>query len=302
MDRQSITAELVQRLIADQFPRFCELPVRPVALNGWDNVTFRLGEEYSVRLPSHDRYVAQIDKEHRWLHVLAPQLPLPIPEPVARGAPSTEFPRPWSVYRWLPGVPATPERVSDPVGLARELAEFLTALYGVDASGGPAAGPHSHRRGGPVAVWDEQVQHAIRVLGSEIPVEKANAVWRAAVDADSPGHPVWAHGDVVGSNLLVADGRLSAVIDFGCAAVGDPACDLPIAWWSFSGKSRATFRATVPVNEATWARGRGWALWKALVTLQEARRRGTDGSDASRRFGWRGSPREVLGRVLAEDP
>ena len=302
VNRQSITVELVQGLIADQFPRWAHLAVRPVELNGWDNVTFRLGEDLSVRLPSHERYVAEIDKEHRWLRVLAPQLPLPVPEPVALGEPSAAFPRPWSIYRWLPGVPATPDRVFDPVGLARELAAFLAVLYRVDPSGGPPPGPHSFWRGGPVTVWDEQVQESIADLASEVPGEEVKAVWRAALDAGSSGPAVWVHGDVAGSNLLLTDGRLSGVIDFGCAAVGDPACDLPIAWWSFFGESRAVFKGMVPVDEATWARGRGWALWKALVTLRGARARGSDGRDHGRRMGWRGSPKEVIDQVVADRP
>jgi len=301
MDRAALDVELVERLVADQFPQWAGLPVRPVELNGWDNVTFRLGEELSVRLPSHDMYVAEIDKEHRWLPVLARQLPLPIPEPLAKAEPNTAFPRPWSIYRWLPGMPATPERVTDPVRLAEDLAEFLTALYGVDAAGGPAPGPHSFSRGAPVAVWDEQVDRAIKALASEMPAKAARVVWQTALHASSASPLVWVHGDIVGSNLLLVDGRLSAVIDFGCSAVGDPACDLLIAWCFFSGKSRRAFRALVPVDEATWARGRGWALWKALVSLEGARARGSEGLGAARRMGWRWSPREVIDQILADD-
>ncbi|MDQ6743652.1 MAG: phosphotransferase, partial [Candidatus Dormibacteraeota bacterium] len=137
MHRAEISAALVSRLVAAQFPRWAELPVTPVELDGWDNTTFRLGDEMSVRLPSADRYVAQVDKEQRWLPVLAPQLPLPIPEPLAKGLPSSGFPRAWSIYRWLDGEPATPENVSNPVGLATRLADFLVALYRIDPSGGP---------------------------------------------------------------------------------------------------------------------------------------------------------------------
>jgi len=301
MDRAALDVELVESLVAEQFPQWAGLPVRPVELNGWDNVTFRLGDELSVRLPSHDIYVAEIDKEHRWLPVLAPQLPLPIPEPVARAGPSSAFPRPWSIYRWLPGMPATPEQISDPLQLAEDLAGFLAALYGADSTGGPAPGPHSFSRGGPVAVWDEQVERAIEALASEVPGKAARAVWQTAVDADSAGLPVWVHGDIVGSNLLLVDGRLSAVIDFGCSAVGDPACDLLIAWCFFSGKSRRAFRSLLPLDEAAWARGRGWALWKALVTLEGAHVRGSAGMGAARRMGWRWGPREVIDQVLADD-
>jgi len=165
MDRADITAELVAKLVADQFPGWAGLPVVPVELNGWDNTTFRLGDELSVRLPSADVYVAEIDKEHRWLPVLAPQLSLPIPTPVARAEPSVAFPRPWSVYGWIDGWPATPDRVGDPVAFATDLAGFLASLYQADTTDGPGAGPHSFSRGCAVSVWDDQVRETISVLG-----------------------------------------------------------------------------------------------------------------------------------------
>jgi aminoglycoside phosphotransferase (APT) family kinase protein len=128
MNKADITPALVSRLLAAQFRHWAHLPVAPVELDGWDNATFRLGEDLSVRLPSADVYVAQVEKEHRWLRILAPQLPLPIPEPVAKGAPGCDFPRPWSLYRWLPGEPATVDRVGDVGQLAAALADSLTAL------------------------------------------------------------------------------------------------------------------------------------------------------------------------------
>jgi aminoglycoside phosphotransferase (APT) family kinase protein len=150
MDKAAITPALVSRLVASQFPQWSHLPVLPVALDGWDNTTFRLGEDLSVRLPSADGYVAQVEKEHRWLPVLAPQLPLPIPEPLAKGAPGHGFQRPWSVYRWLAGEHATVERVPELDRFAADLAGFLAALYAIEPAGGPAAGEHSFFRGGPL--------------------------------------------------------------------------------------------------------------------------------------------------------
>ena len=128
MDRDPITADVAARLIAGQFPQWADLPVVPVNLNGWDNTTFRVGSELPVRLPTADRYTAQIAKEHRWLPILAPRLPLPIPVPVALGRPSEEFPRPWSVYRWIAGEPASADQVADPAKFASSLAGFLAAL------------------------------------------------------------------------------------------------------------------------------------------------------------------------------
>jgi aminoglycoside phosphotransferase (APT) family kinase protein len=300
VEKAGITTQLVSRLVADQFPRWADLPVTPVELDGWDNTTFRLGEQLAVRLPSADAYVQQVDKEHRWLPVLGPQLPLEIPRPLAKGVPGSGFPRPWSVYRWLPGEHTTPDRVGDLDRFATDLADFLAALYEVDPGGGPEPGEHNFSRGGPPAVYDNETRAAISALKDEVDADAATEVWEAALAATWDGRPVWVHGDVAASNLLVVDGRLSAVVDFGCSAVGDPACDTVIAWTFLFGESRKLFRDRLPVDEGTWARGRGWALWKALITLVRALEVGAGEPDlASRRFGWRVSSRQVVEEVLA---
>jgi aminoglycoside phosphotransferase (APT) family kinase protein len=295
VEKAAITPEVVSRLVAAQFPQWAHLPVAPVELDGWDNTTFRLGEELSVRLPSADHYVAQVEKEHRWLPVLAPQLPLPIPEPLARGVPGGGFPRPWSVYRWLEGEHATIERIADLSAFATGLADFLAALYAIDPAGGPAAGRHSFFRGGSFSVYGREAREAISALAGEIDTEAANEVLDAALASSRQGPHVWVHGDVTGSNLLVVDGRLSAVVDFGCSAVGDPACDLTIAWTMFSGDSREAFRERLRLDEGTWARARGWALWKAVITLERGE------TDAPERFGWRVDARQVVDEVCADD-
>jgi aminoglycoside phosphotransferase (APT) family kinase protein len=222
MGKESITTELVSRLVATQFPTWAGLPVVQVDLDGHDNTTFRLGDEFSVRLPSADAYVPQVDKEHRWLPYLAPLLPLPIPEPVARGVPALGFPRPWSVYRWRRGEIATAERVEDETRFATDLAGFLAALYAIDPTGGPAAGAHSFLRGGSVATLDSDVREAIATLRHELDAEVATSVWEATLATTWGRPPVWVHGDITNSNLLVTSGRLSGVLDFGCSAVGDP--------------------------------------------------------------------------------
>jgi aminoglycoside phosphotransferase (APT) family kinase protein len=300
VDRDTVSADVAARLVAGQFPQWASLPVVPVKLNGWDNTTFRLGDELSVRLPSADRYVAQVGKEHRWLPVLAPRLPLPIPEPVAMGRPSDEFPRPWSVYRWIPGEPAIAGQVTDLAALASSLAGFLAALNAVDASDGPPAGAHNFFRGGPLTTWDEQVRHLVRLTADDIDAGAAIKVWDAALASSWEQAPVWVHGDMSASNLLVADGALHAVIDFGGAAVGDPSCDLIMEWAFFTGDSAAVFRRGLDHDEATWARGRGWALWKALRTIGEEREGRGDAQAAARQFGWRHSPRQVVDLVIAD--
>jgi len=260
-----IDVSLVRRLIAAQFPQWADLPVKLVEFGGWDNKTFHLGEHMTVRLPSAAEYSPQVEKEHHWLPKLAPLLPLPIPVPLAMGKPAENYPWHWSIYRWLDGKTASIERIADLRQFATALAEFLVALQRIDATGGPMAGPHNFYRGGPLTIYDAETRQAIASLGDEIDADAVTAVWNAALASTWRGAPVWVHGDVAIGNLLVEKGQLSGVIDFGSSGVGDPACDLAIAWTLFTGESRDAFRAALPLDSATWARGRGWALWKALI-------------------------------------
>lgn len=286
--RDAIDAALVRRLIAAQFPAWADLPVEMVSPGGWDNRTFRLGDALSVRLPSAAWYAAQVAKEHRWLPALAPHLPLPIPAPLAQGRPTAEYPWPWSVYRWIAGEPAATAHIDDLPRFAADLAGFLLALYAIDASDGPAAGTHNFWRGGPLAVYDEETRQTVNALGAEIDGAAALAVWDTAIASSWEATPVWVHGDVAVGNLLDSGGQLSAVIDFGSSGVGDPACDLVIAWTLFSGESRQVFRDSLPFDAGTWARGRGWALWKALITVADPK--SPHAADA----------RRVLAEVLAD--
>ncbi|OCP11102.1 MULTISPECIES: aminoglycoside phosphotransferase family protein [unclassified Ensifer] len=263
----SIDVPLVRRLIAAQFPDWSDLEVRPIEPGGWDNRTFRLGDTMSVRLPSAEHYVGQVEKEQHWLPRLAPHLPLPIPAPLAKGAPAEGFPWPWSVYRWQPGETLAAERVDDLRQVARDLTRFLHALMRADATGGPLPGAHNFHRGGPPAFYDEETRQAIALLDGQIDTKAAHEVWEAALAAPFEGNPVWFHGDIAWGNLLVENGRLSAVIDFGTSGVGDPACDLAIAWTFFHGESRDVFRDGMALDRGAWARGRGWTLWKALIVL-----------------------------------
>ena len=262
-----IDVSVARRLIDSQFPQWSHLPIAAVEFDGWDNRTFRLGSELTLRLPSGEWYAQQVDKEQRWLPVLAPQLPLPIPTPVARGEPDDGFPYPWSVYRWLDGELASNARIDDLPGFATTLAAFLNALRCVDATGGPAPGEHNFYRGGPLSTYEGETLQAIDALGDEIPAEAVKRVWDDAMATSWDRAPVWLHGDVATGNLLVRAGRLAAVLDFGSSGVGAPACDVVIAWTFLSGESRARFRAELDVDSGTWSRGRGWALWKALISL-----------------------------------
>ena len=262
-----IDADLVQRLVSEQFPEWGRLPVIPVARQGWDNRTYRLGDQLTVRLPSAAGYVAAIEKENLCLPLLAPYLPLPVPIPVATGRATDECPFPWSVRQWLPGETLDAASDLDLCTVATDLGSFLVHLRAAPTAGGPAAGRHSFYRGCPPAVYGDEVREALQALSATVEVTRCEQVWAAAMDSVWIGHPVWSHGDIASGNLLVRDGRLSAVIDFGTCGVGDPACDLVIAWTLFTGESRALFRRSIGLPDEAWHRARGWALWKALITV-----------------------------------
>jgi aminoglycoside phosphotransferase (APT) family kinase protein len=265
----TIDAQLVSNLIREQFPQWSGLPIRAVKESGWDNRTFHLGTQMLVRLPSDPAYAPQIEIEQRWLPHLAPTLPLAIPMPLARGAPTQTFPMPWSIYRWIDGECASADRIADLEAFASDLARFLVALQSIEAKDGPPAGAQKFYRGGALSHYDAQARYAIEILGSKIDNSRATLLWNEALSSSWNRAPVWVHGDVSYGNLLVQNGRLHAVIDFGQLAVGDPACDLAIAWTLFRSESRAAFRKSLNIDDETWARGRGWVLWKALIVAAE---------------------------------
>ena len=190
------------------------------------------------------------------------------PRPAREGAPAEGYPFPWSVYSWLEGENATVERLADPRRAATELGRFVAALQRIGPAGGPPPGEHNFFRGVPLAARDAPTRAAIASLRGGLDADAATAAWEAALRAPAwDGPPIWVHGDLQPGNLLVRRGRLSAVIDFGGLGVGDPACDLTVAWNLLAADSRAVFRAALPVDDATWARGRGWALSVALIAL-----------------------------------
>ncbi|MVA57551.1 aminoglycoside phosphotransferase family protein [Agrobacterium vitis] len=268
-DRLTISVELVQRLIADQFPQFSSLPIEPVVPGGWNNRSFRLGSEMIIRLPSAQRYEQQVEKEQRFLPMLAPHLPLPITEPVGMGCADHGYPFAWGIYRWIDGETALSAKVVDSEQFAIDLGTFLKTLHGLDGTDGPTAGPHNFYRGGLLATYDEETRTAIDMLGKSIDTHRATTLWDRALASHWQKPPVWLHGDIAPGNLLFKHGRLSAVIDFGGCGTGDPACDLAIAWTFMDAVTATVFRATVVHDEATWDRARGWALWKTLITLQK---------------------------------
>lgn len=267
-DEVQVDMFLVGRLLAAQFPQLADLPIEPVRSAGTDNAIYRLGEDMALRFPRILEATARLEKELRWLPRLAPDLPLAIPLPLSKGTPAEGYPWLWSIYRWLKGENATLDRFADPRQAAIDLAQFITALQRIDPTGGPPPGEHNFGRGVPLAGRDPHVRTAIASLDTMLDADAVTAAWEVALHTPAwQGPPVWIHGDLSPGNLLVVQGHLSGVIDFGGLGVGDPACDLIAAWNLFSAETRDVFRSALQVDDATWARGRGWALSVALIAL-----------------------------------
>jgi aminoglycoside phosphotransferase (APT) family kinase protein len=255
-DQVDSDAALVRELLADQFPEWATLPIRRLETDGTDNAIYRLGDDLVVRLPLIHWAVEQVEKEHTWLPKIAPLLPLAVHEPLVIGQPGHGYPWRWSVYRWIDGENAYPDRIADARQAAIDLAEFVRALQALDFPDAPVS-----KRGVPLATRDEETRWAINALRHQFDADALAAVWDEAIAAPSwDGPPVWVHADLTDGNILVRDGRLRAVIDFSLLGLGEPANDLDPAWSLFSGESRDVFRTALGVDDATWARGRGWAI------------------------------------------
>lgn len=264
-DEVDTDVALVRRLLAAQFPHWADLAIEPVLSYGTDHDIYRLGNRLAARLPRLGWATNQATKEAEWLPKLAPHLPLAVPVQLERGQPAEGYPYEWSVYEWLPGENAN-GTIDDLDQAAVDLAAFVNALRQIDTTDAHPRSPGS--RGGPLAERDEQVRQSIAELGDRIDSDAARRSWKESLNASTwGGEEVWVHGDLLPGNLLVVDGRLTAVIDFGCLNVGDPACDLLPAWNVFSDDSRARYRAELEVDNASWLRGRGWALCQAVVAL-----------------------------------
>ncbi|MCE7008177.1 aminoglycoside phosphotransferase family protein [Kibdelosporangium philippinense] len=255
----AIDAALARRLVDTQFPQWANLPLLQHTQAGSDHVIYRLGDELSVRLPRHSDAIKQAKKEAEWLPQLAPHLPLAIPTLVEVGEADFGYPWPWAVSRWLDGEVATVDALSNSHEAAAALAEFLTALHRFDGK------PTEDLTGQPLAARDTETRSAITKVGDAFDTAAMTELWDAVLAAPEWDRaPVWFHGDFHTGNLLTTNGRLSAVIDFGELGVGDPACDLIIAFTLMSAETRATFRTALDVDDATWTRGRGWALATGL--------------------------------------
>ena len=267
-DEVDVDHALVQQLVSAQFPRWTALPLSEVKSAGTDNYLYRLGNDMAVKLPRYSKAALQAEKEHIWLPLFAAKLPLAIPDPLAQGEPGLDYPFRWSVNRWIDGenaIIAPPDNLQE---AAKSLAGFIAALQAIDPAKGPLPGEHNFGRGVPLAERDERVRTSIQELGSLIDAQTVMLEWEKSLHApvwDRP--PVWIHGDIHAGNLIVKEGKVRAVIDFGGLCVGDPACEMILAWNMFDRNARATFREALNVDDATWARGRGWALSVSLIAL-----------------------------------
>ncbi|MGH9213881.1 MAG: aminoglycoside phosphotransferase family protein [Acidimicrobiales bacterium] len=257
-----IDAELVERLIAAQFPEMADLPITEVRSTGTVNAIYRLGDHLCARLPRLAEWAGSLQHELTWLPKLTPHLSLRIPEPVATGHPTSRYPFTWAIYRWIDGQPYQDDLVHDERQAADHLAQFVAELRRVDPAGAPRGG----RR--PLSQLDAMTRMAIESSSDVIDSDAATAVWERALRAPAwNGAPVWIHTDLLRPNLLVDNGRLWAVIDFGGVGVGDPAADLIAAWSVFNRTGRETYRNALAVDDDTWNRARGYALAQAAMII-----------------------------------
>ena len=265
-DQITISQEQVRSLIKAQFPQWSALPIAGAPVSGTDHAIFRLGDELTIRLPLRPAASGQVLKEQAWLPRIEPALTVPIPTPVAVGGPGAGYPLAWSICKWLEGENPSAELGANAL-LGAQLGAFISTLRSVTLDGGPKPGEHNFGRGAPLAIRDLATRTAIDQLDGTIDTRKATAIWDSAIGTASRWKPAWIHGDLCPGNILVRGAELSGILDFGGLAVGDPACDLMIAWNFLTDAARDAFRQEVAVDVETWERGRAWALSVALIQL-----------------------------------
>lgn len=258
-----IDTDLVRSLLAEQFPDWAELPITPVRSTGTVNALFRLGDELSVRLPLMPHHADDLARELRWLPTLAPHLPLRIPQTAAAGTPTQRFPHLWAVYAWIEGRPYDEAAITDESEAGTALADFVHALHAIPVE--PEVPPAGRR---PLAELEEDTRRAITQSAPEIDVAAALRAWDRALELPPyTGPRQWIHADLLRPNLVVAGGRIAAVIDFGGTGAGDPALDLIAAWATFGPRGRAAYAERLQPTEEDWERARGYALHQAALII-----------------------------------
>ncbi len=263
--KKEIDIQLVEKLVRSQFPKWNSHPIKPVQLSGTGNYSFRLGDSMIIRLPRTPRHAQQVEKEYTWLPKIKSYLPLPIPEVLGVGKPGEGYPWNWVIYNWFEGEPLASSPVSDLKLLAEDLAHFFSKLHNIDFKEGPLPGIQGSNRGGPLTDHDLEMRAGIATLKKRMDVSKVVAIWEKALKAPKQTTPIWIHGDVSSSNILVQNGRLSAVIDFGQLTRGDPAYDFACAWIFLDKEARRHFRKILNIDDDTWARSHAWGLRRTVV-------------------------------------
>lgn len=256
-DEVDTDADLVRRLLAAQFPKWADLPIERFPSGGTVNAIYRLGDDMCVRLPLTEAWAWHLETEAKWLPRLGPHVPVDVPDVLARGIPADGYPFAWSVFRWLDGETWTLDGLRDEREAAGDLASFITALHQIDTVGGQRPRRASKI---PLPAYDEWIRGCIEGARDMVDFDAMTAAWELALQApDFDGAPVWVHSDLLPGNVLVSGGRMSAVIDWGSAHVGDPARDMTAAWTLFTRVGRDLLRSMLNVDDATWVRARGWA-------------------------------------------
>ena len=285
-----IDSSLVRKLIANQFPDLRNLPVMPIKKQGHDNRTFRLGNELTVRLPSHPSYADAVKKEATALEALGGQLSVETPKIFGLGKPSREYQLPWSIRHWLIGKTWEDTQVTDKSSLARDLGQILVELRSIPADISLSAGKHSFYRGCHPSAYSDEVIESLRRMGDPTKTKQCLEIWQRGMVSAWPNAPVWFHGDLAVANVLMKGDKVSALIDFGTCGVGDPACDLTIAWTYFDATTRQHFREAAKVDDGTWDRAKAWGLWKALASIN-----GLSAPDAN------GAQARALAEIINDD-
>jgi aminoglycoside phosphotransferase (APT) family kinase protein len=265
----NITPDLARKLITEQFSEYAHLPITSVEKQGHDNRTYRLGPDMLIRMPTAESYALKVPKEQSLLPKLVSHLTVSIPVPIKMGAASQGYPYPFSIYKWLEGTSINLLVLDNDCleKLAFDLVRFLKELQSIDDVDGPTPGQHNWWRGDHVSVYDKGAREQISELSTVINEGKAIDLWELACKTKWDKPPVWIHGDFAIGNMLLKNSKLSSIIDFGGVALGDPACDLVIAWTFLNGKARDIFVQEMDLDEDTWLRAKAWALWKATFEL-----------------------------------
>lgn len=278
MSNIAITPSLAKSLINLQFSQYSNLPIIPVKRQGHDNRTFHLGNDMLIRMPSGEDYASKVEIEQKWLPKLSPNISLMIPKPIHMGEPSKDYPYHWSIYEWCEGesLNLISKDTLNLEEIAKDLANFLKELQKIDVSNAPIAGKHNFYRGAKINIYFDDAINNIKKLENIIDSKKAISIMEESINSKWEKEPVWIHGDLAIGNILIKDNKINAIIDFGGMSVGDPACDLVLYWNFFEGKSKDIFKSELALDQDTWNRARGWALWKASFEIVNSENKNSD--------------------------